>query len=87
MGVSSLAAGHRLLVPALARALCEQSGGGGVTLFVGGVVPRRDHGALYQAGVAGIFGPGTPLAHSAREVLRHMHAARATREAGQRAEG
>ncbi len=84
VGVSSLAAGHRLLVPALARALREQAAEP-VTLFVGGVVPRRDHGALYQAGVAGIFGPGTPLAHSAREVLRHIRDALAGRAGARRA--
>ena len=68
VGVSSLAGAHKALVPALVRALAEQ-GRGDVLVLVGGVIPRADYAALYEAGVAGIFGPGTVIAEAAREIL------------------
>jgi methylmalonyl-CoA mutase len=69
VGVSTLAAGHKTLVPALVRALKDQ-GVGYIVVFVGGVIPAQDYEFLRQAGVAGIFGPGTPIPDCAREVLQ-----------------
>ncbi len=68
VGVSTLAAGHRTLVPQLIGALRAQ-GANEVAVFVGGVIPPQDYDFLKAAGVAGIFGPGTPIPASARSVL------------------
>jgi methylmalonyl-CoA mutase len=68
VGVSTLAAGHKTLVPALVRALRDQ-GADHIVVFVGGVVPAQDYDFLRRAGVAGIFGPGTPIPTCARQVL------------------
>jgi methylmalonyl-CoA mutase len=68
VGVSTLAAGHKTLVPALIQALKEQ-GADDIIVFVGGVIPAQDYQFLEQAGVAGIFGPGTPIPTCARQVL------------------
>jgi methylmalonyl-CoA mutase len=68
IGVSTLAAGHKTLVPALVRSLREQ-GADDIAVFVGGVVPVQDYAFLREAGVAGIFGPGTPIPVCARQVL------------------
>jgi methylmalonyl-CoA mutase len=68
VGVSTLAAGHKTLVPAIIDELKKQ-GGEGVIVFVGGVIPRQDYDFLYAAGVKGIYGPGTPIPVSARDVL------------------
>ena len=68
VGVSSQAAGHKTLVPQLIAALREQ-GAGDILVVVGGVIPQQDYPALREAGAAGIFGPGTPILSSAREVL------------------
>jgi len=68
IGVSSLAAGHKTLVPALLRALKDQ-GANDIAVFVGGVIPPQDHEFLRAAGVAGIFGPGTPIAVCARQIM------------------
>ncbi|MDL2343750.1 methylmalonyl-CoA mutase [Deinococcus sp. MIMF12] len=68
IGVSSQAAGHRTLIPHLIAALREQ-GAGDILVVAGGVIPQQDYAELRAAGVAGIFGPGTPILHSAREVL------------------
>jgi methylmalonyl-CoA mutase len=75
VGVSTLAAGHKTLVPALVRALRDQ-GADDILVFVGGVVPPQDYAFLRQAGVAGIFGPGTPIPACARQVLEAIHATR-----------
>ena len=74
VGVSTLAAGHKTLVPAIIEALKKQ-GGEGIIVFVGGVVPRQDYDFLYQAGVKGIYGPGTPIPVSARDVLHQIQLA------------
>ncbi|MEI6790398.1 MAG: methylmalonyl-CoA mutase [Myxococcaceae bacterium] len=71
VGISSLAAGHKTLVPALIKSL-KQQGAGDILVFVGGVIPEQDHDFLYQQGVCAIFGPGTPLLKSAQEVLRFL---------------
>jgi methylmalonyl-CoA mutase len=68
IGVSSQAAGHKTLVPELVAALAEQ-GAGHVAVIVGGIIPPRDHAFLREAGVAAVFGPGTPIPKAAREVL------------------
>jgi methylmalonyl-CoA mutase len=71
VGVSTLAAGHKTLVPAIIAALKAQ-GGDDIVVFVGGVIPRQDYDALYAAGVKGIYGPGTPIPASAKDVLEHI---------------
>ncbi len=74
IGVSTLAAGHKTLVPALIKALREQ-GAKDIVVFVGGVIPAQDYEQLYKDGAAGIFGPGTPIPQCAHEVLRAIRAA------------
>ena len=73
VGVSTLAAGHKTLVPAIIRSL-EAQGGDDIIVFVGGVIPQQDYGALYEAGVKGIYGPGTPVPVSAKDVLEQIKA-------------
>ena len=68
IGVSSLAAGHKTLVPALIGELKAQ-GAGDVLVVVGGVVPSQDYDFLRQAGVVAIFGPGTNIVDAASEVM------------------
>ncbi len=75
VGCSSLAAGHKTLVPAIIKALKDQ-GADDIITFVGGVIPAQDYDALYKAGAAGIFGPGTPIPTAAREVLKQIRAAK-----------
>jgi methylmalonyl-CoA mutase len=74
VGVSTLAAGHKTLVPAIIAELKKQ-GADDIVVFVGGVIPRQDYDFLYAAGVKGIFGPGTPIPVSAREVLDQIQKA------------
>ncbi len=74
VGISSLAAGHRTLVPAL-RAELERLGRGDVLIVLGGVVPPQDHEALQRAGVALIFGPGTVIPAAAERLLELLEAA------------
>ena len=74
VGVSTLAAGHKTLVPAIIQSLKAQ-GGDGIVVFVGGVIPKQDYDALYDAGVKGIYGPGTPIPTSAKDVLEQIKAA------------
>jgi methylmalonyl-CoA mutase len=68
VGVSSLAAGHKTLVPELMAALKKENGGD-ILVVIGGIIPPSDYEALYSAGVAGIYGPGTPVIESANQVL------------------
>jgi methylmalonyl-CoA mutase len=68
VGVSTLAAGHLTLVPALKLAL-EQSGRGDIMIVVGGVIPEQDFAALYEAGAAAIFPPGTVVADAAMRIV------------------
>jgi methylmalonyl-CoA mutase len=75
IGVSTLAGGHKTLVPAIVAALAAQ-GGDDIVVFVGGVIPQQDYPELYAAGVAGIYGPGTPIPESAADVLAKVRAAR-----------
>ncbi len=76
VGVSTLAAGHKTLVPAIVNALKAQ-GADDIIVFVGGVIPPQDYDFLYAAGVKGIYGPGTPIPQSAQDVLEHIKRARA----------
>ncbi|MFM8898489.1 MAG: methylmalonyl-CoA mutase [Burkholderiales bacterium] len=71
VGVSTLAAGHKTLVPDIVQELKKQ-GGEGIIVFVGGVIPQQDYEFLYAAGVKGIYGPGTPIPVSAKDVLTHI---------------
>jgi methylmalonyl-CoA mutase len=73
VGVSTLAAGHKTLVPAIVQALKAQ-GADDIIVFVGGVIPRQDYDFLYEAGVKGIYGPGTPIPASAKDVLEQIRA-------------
>ena len=77
IGVSTLAAGHKTLVPALVKALKDQ-GAADIIVFVGGVIPAQDYDFLRQAGAAGIFGPGTPIPACAKQVLAAIRKAHAT---------
>ena len=74
VGASSLAAGHKTLVPELIEELRKQ-GAEEVVVIAGGVIPRQDYDALYSAGVKCIFGPGTPIPDAAREVLQAINEA------------
>ena len=68
IGVSSLAAGHKTLIPQLFEEL-KKLGREDIMVIAGGVIPAQDYDFLYQAGVAAIFGPGTPVAKSAIEMM------------------
>ena len=68
MGVSSLAAGHKTLIPQVIEEL-KKLGRPDILVTAGGVIPAQDYEFLYNAGVAAIFGPGTPVAYSAAKVL------------------
>jgi methylmalonyl-CoA mutase len=74
VGVSTLAAGHKTLVPAILAELKKQ-GGDDIIVFVGGVIPQQDYDFLRKAGVKGIYGPGTPIPVSAKDVLEQIRAA------------
>ena len=69
VGASSLAAGHRTLIPEMIEAL-KELGRADIKVVAGGVIPPQDYAALRAAGVQAIFGPGTNLADAADEVLR-----------------
>jgi len=68
LGVSSLAAGHKTLVPAVIAAL-RHLGRPDIMVVAGGVIPAQDYAYLYDAGVFGIYGPGTKIALAAQEIL------------------
>jgi len=71
LGISSLAAGHKTLVPQVLAEL-KNYGRKDILVIAGGVIPKQDYDYLYQAGVSGIFGPGTVIADSAIEILKKM---------------
>jgi len=71
LGISTLAAGHKTLVPAIIAELKKQ-GSDDIIVFVGGVIPRQDYEFLYESGVKGIYGPGTPIPASAKDVLEQI---------------
>jgi methylmalonyl-CoA mutase len=74
VGISTLAAGHKTLVPAIIQELKKQ-GADDIIVFVGGVIPRQDYEFLYESGVKGIYGPGTPIPASAKDVLEQIRLA------------
>jgi methylmalonyl-CoA mutase len=71
IGVSSLAAGHKTLIPQLIEEL-KQIKREDILVVCGGVIPKQDYDFLYQAGVVGIFGPGTVIAKAAIDILGKM---------------
>jgi methylmalonyl-CoA mutase len=71
VGISSLAAGHKTLVPEIIRELKEM-GREDIMIIVGGVVPKKDYDFLYNAGVASVFGPGTVISKAAQEILKKL---------------
>jgi methylmalonyl-CoA mutase len=68
LGVSSLAAGHKTLVPQVIAEL-KKLGREDILVVAGGVIPAQDYDYLYKAGVAAIFGPGTPVTSAAVAIL------------------
>ncbi|CBL47048.1 Methylmalonyl-CoA mutase, beta subunit [gamma proteobacterium HdN1] len=74
IGVSSQAAGHKTLVPELIAELHKQ-GADDIIVVAGGVIPRQDYDSLFEAGVKGVFGPGTPIPEAARSVLAAINKA------------
>ncbi|NIB41259.1 methylmalonyl-CoA mutase [Pseudomaricurvus alkylphenolicus] len=76
VGVSSQAAGHKTLVPELIAELSKQ-GADDIIVVAGGVIPKQDYDYLYESGVKGIFGPGTKIPVSARQVLDEVRKAHA----------
>ncbi|GAB4468701.1 MAG: methylmalonyl-CoA mutase [Thermoflexibacter sp.] len=71
IGASSLAAGHKTLIPQLIEEL-KKIGREDIMVIAGGVIPPKDYDFLYQAGVSGIFGPGTVIPVAAQEILRKL---------------
>jgi methylmalonyl-CoA mutase len=71
IGISSLAAGHKTLVPQVINLLKEQ-GRSDILVVVGGVIPQQDYAFLYETGTAFIFGPGTVISEAAVELLEKM---------------
>ncbi len=69
VGISSLAAGHKTLVPELIRELTDM-GRGDIMVVIGGVIPKQDYKFLYNAGVTAVFGPGTVISKAAQEILK-----------------
>ncbi|MGC6440533.1 MAG: methylmalonyl-CoA mutase [Candidatus Puniceispirillaceae bacterium] len=68
IGVSSLAAGHKTLIPALIQALKDQDAED-IVVICGGIIPHQDYAFLREAGVAAIFGPGTPVTQAAKTTI------------------
>lgn len=68
VGVSTLAAGHNTLVPALVEEL-KKNDADDIVVFVGGVIPPQDYEFLYKSGASAVFGPGTNIVESARKIL------------------
>ncbi|MFT5779633.1 MAG: methylmalonyl-CoA mutase, partial [Crocinitomicaceae bacterium] len=69
LGISSLAAGHKTLIPQVIAEL-EKLGRGDIMVIAGGVIPQQDYDFLYEAGVFGVFGPGTKISKAAQEILQ-----------------
>ena len=72
VGVSSLAAGHKTLVPQIVSELAKL-GREDILVVVGGVIPAQDYDALYKAGAMAIFGPGTPIATAAIKMMEILN--------------
>jgi methylmalonyl-CoA mutase len=71
LGVSSLAAGHKTLVPQVIAEL-KRLGREDIMVIVGGVIPQQDYDYLFDAGAVGVFGPGTKISKAAQEILEIM---------------
>jgi methylmalonyl-CoA mutase len=71
IGISSLAAGHKTLVPKIIEEL-KAKHREDILVIAGGIIPERDHAFLYEKGVAGIFGPGTVIAEAAATILKQL---------------
>ena len=71
LGISSLAAGHKTLVPETISEL-KKLGRDDIMVIVGGVIPPKDYDFLYEQGVAGVFGPGTVIPKAANQILEMM---------------
>ena len=71
LGISSLAAGHKTLIPYVIKEL-KQLGRKDILVVAGGVIPSQDYDYLFKAGVSGIFGPGTVIAEAASQILEIM---------------
>lgn len=71
LGVSSLAAGHKTLVPQVIEEL-KKYGRGDIMVVAGGVIPQQDYDFLFKAGVSFVFGPGTVIAKSAQDILEKL---------------
>jgi methylmalonyl-CoA mutase len=69
LGISSLAAGHKTLVPEVINAL-EEMNRKDIMVIVGGVIPQKDYDFLNNSGVFGIYGPGTKISKAAQEILK-----------------
>jgi methylmalonyl-CoA mutase len=76
LGVSSLAAGHKTLVPQVIEEL-KKYGREDIMVVAGGVIPQQDYDFLFAAGVSFVFGPGTIIAKSAIDILKKLMAAEA----------
>jgi methylmalonyl-CoA mutase len=75
VGASSLAGGHKTLIPELVEAL-KKIGREDILVVAGGVIPEKDYDFLTQKGVSFIFGPGTVITHAAKEILKKLIASR-----------
>ena len=72
IGISSLAAGHKTLLPLLVQEL-QKLGRGDIVIIVGGVIPAQDYQYLYENGASAIFGPGTVIPAAAQKVVRAIY--------------
>ena len=77
LGISSQAAAHKSLIPELIACL-NKLGRSDILVVAGGVIPRKDYDLLYKAGVACIFGPASPVASSAEEILEKLNKAKSS---------
>ena len=71
LGISSLAAGHKTLVPTVIEEL-KKLGRPDILVIAGGVIPQQDYDFLFKCGVSGIFGPGTVIAQAATNILEQL---------------
>jgi methylmalonyl-CoA mutase len=71
LGISSLAAGHKTLVPQVIKAL-KDLGREDILVVAGGVIPQQDYDYLFEAGVSGVFGPGTVIAEAAINIIEQL---------------
>ncbi|MDG2227102.1 MAG: cobalamin-dependent protein, partial [Flavobacteriales bacterium] len=69
LGISSLAAGHKTLVPQVIAEL-EKLNRADIMVIAGGVIPQKDYQFLFDAGVAAVFGPGTKISKAAQDILQ-----------------